>query len=111
MPRHPAVAVDWKCTLAAGPDSMVRELKEALNTRKPASDWLDRAIGSMKNEPAFDEVLAHGRAFRQADRRAEDPAPLQCRDSPIPDSSIGCKFSAGKVAARRGHRLRSEIRY
>jgi hypothetical protein len=28
----------------------------------------------MKDEPAFDEVLAHGRAIRQADRPAEDQA-------------------------------------
>jgi hypothetical protein len=33
---------------------------------------LDRVIGSMKDEPAFDEVLAHGRAIRQADRPPDD---------------------------------------
>ena len=40
--------------------------------REPASDWLDRVIGSMKDESAFDEVLAYGRAFRQAVRPAKD---------------------------------------
>jgi hypothetical protein len=39
------------------------------------SDWLERVIGSMKDESAFDEVLALGRAIRQADRPAEDQAP------------------------------------
>jgi hypothetical protein len=43
----------------------VRDLEDALNGHKPAADWLDRVIGSMKDEPAFDEVLAHGRAIRQ----------------------------------------------
>jgi hypothetical protein len=53
----------------------VRKLEEAMKARQPALDWLDRVIGSMKDEPAFDEVLAHGRAIRQADRPALDPAP------------------------------------
>ena len=56
-------------------EAAVRELQEAMNARTPAPDWLDRVIGSMKDEPAFDEVLAHGRAIRQADRPAEDHAP------------------------------------
>jgi len=56
-------------------EQAVRELQEALNARKPAPDWLDHVIGSMKDEPAFDEVLAHGRAIRHADRPAEDQAP------------------------------------
>ena len=53
-------------------ENAVHELREALNARKPGPDWLDRVVGSMKDEPAFDEVLAYGRAIRQADRPAED---------------------------------------
>jgi len=56
-------------------EDAVRELQEVMKVRKLAPDWLDRVIGSMKDEPAFDEVLAHGRAIRQADRPAEDPEP------------------------------------
>ncbi len=56
-------------------EEAVRELQEAMRARKPAPDWLDRVIGSMKDEPAFEEVLAHGRAIRQADRQDEDQAP------------------------------------
>jgi hypothetical protein len=56
-------------------EQTVRELQETINSRKPAPDWLDRVIGSMKDEPAFDEVLALGRAIRQADRPAEDQSP------------------------------------
>jgi hypothetical protein len=53
-------------------ENAVHELHQALKGRKPAPDWLDRVAGSMKDEPAFDEVLAYGRAIRQADRPAED---------------------------------------
>ena len=53
-------------------EEAVRDLQDAVNARKPTADWLDRVIGSMKDEPAFDEVLAHGRAIRHADRPAED---------------------------------------
>lgn len=48
-------------------EEAVCELQNDIATRKPAPDWLDRVIGSMKDEPAFDDVLAHGRAIRQAD--------------------------------------------
>ena len=30
----------------------------------PASGWLDQLIGSQADEPAFDDVVALGRAFR-----------------------------------------------
>jgi hypothetical protein len=60
--------------MAALEDAM-RELQESMKARTPAPDWLDRVIGSMKDEPAFDEVLAYGRAIRQADRPADDQAP------------------------------------
>ena len=56
-------------------EEAVRELQEAVKARTPAADWLDRVIGSMKDEPAFDEVLAHGRAIRQADRPTENQSP------------------------------------
>jgi hypothetical protein len=56
-------------------EQTVHELQAAINARKPAPDWLDRVIGSMKDEPAFDEMLAHGRAIRQANRPAQDQAP------------------------------------
>jgi hypothetical protein len=56
-------------------EQAVRELQEMMKARQPAPDWLDRVIGSMKDDPAFDEVLAYGRAIRQADRPAEDQTP------------------------------------
>lgn len=56
-------------------EQAVYELREAMKARRPAGDWLDGVSGSMKDEPAFDEVLALGRAIRQSDRPAEDQAP------------------------------------
>ena len=44
-------------------ESEMRELRESIKARNPAPDWLERVIGSMKDEPAFDEVLAHGRVL------------------------------------------------
>jgi hypothetical protein len=50
----------------------VGKLQEAMKARVPASEWLDRVIGSMKDEPAFDEVLAYGRAIRQEGQRVDE---------------------------------------
>jgi hypothetical protein len=49
-------------------EAAIRELQESMRARKPADDWLDRVIGSMKDEPAFDEVLAYGRMIREGDK-------------------------------------------
>ena len=56
-------------------EEAIRELQEAMKARYTAPDWLERVIGSMKDEPAFDEVLAYGRAIRQADVSACDQSP------------------------------------
>ena len=56
-------------------EEAVRELQHAIKARSPAPNWLDHVVGSMKDEPAFDEVLAHGRAIRQLDRPADHKAP------------------------------------
>jgi hypothetical protein len=53
-------------------EAAVRELRRRLDSQAPAPDWLDRVIGSFKDEPAFEEVLEYGRALRQADRPPED---------------------------------------
>lgn len=53
----------------------VRELQEAMVARHPAPEWLDHVTGSMKDLPAFEEVLAYGRAIREADRPVDDPVP------------------------------------
>jgi hypothetical protein len=56
-------------------EEAVRELREAVSVRKPAADWLEQVVGSMKDEPAFGEVLAHGRANRRADRPIDGRSP------------------------------------
>lgn len=53
----------------------VQELRSIVLARKPVPNWLDRLTGSMQDDPAFEEVLAYGRAFREADRPKEDPTP------------------------------------
>jgi hypothetical protein len=68
----PEATLDQRMTAM---EQAVRELQALVKVRKPAPDWLDRVIGSMKDEPAFDDVLAYGRAIRQADKPAEDQAP------------------------------------
>lgn len=40
----------------------VRELQNAIQQTAP--HWLDNVIGSMRDEPAFEEVLAYGREIR-----------------------------------------------
>jgi hypothetical protein len=68
----PEATLDQRMTAM---EAAVRELQDLMKARGPAPDWLDRVIGSQKDEPAFDDVLAYGRAIRQADRPAEDEAP------------------------------------
>jgi hypothetical protein len=52
-------------------EQAVRELRETIMTRRPRADWLEGFIGSMKDEPEFDQVLALGGAIREADRPTE----------------------------------------
>jgi hypothetical protein len=42
-------------------EEAVRELQDMMKARKPAPDWLDRVIGFMKDEPAFDDRHHCGR--------------------------------------------------
>ena len=51
-------------------EAAVAELQDRMPTLAP--NWLDQVIGSFKDEPAFEEVLAHGRVFRYADRPRTD---------------------------------------
>jgi hypothetical protein len=53
----------------------VADLQQQLTAHPSAENWLERIIGSFKDEPAFDEVLEYGRAFRAAERPAKGVAP------------------------------------
>ena len=41
----------------AGVEAEVRDLQRRLDSRVPVPNWLERIIGSFKDEPAFEEVL------------------------------------------------------
>ena len=47
-------------------EAAVAQLQKQLAEPQTAN-WLQQIRGSFKDEPAFDEVLAYGRAIRQAD--------------------------------------------
>ena len=56
-------------------EAAVAELQRRLPSPQPAPNWLKEIIGFFKDEPAFQEVLDYGRAFREADRPAGDQGP------------------------------------
>jgi len=56
----------------AAVETAVSELQRRLATLPPAPDWLEQIIGSCKDEPAFDEATALGRALRMAEPFPED---------------------------------------
>lgn len=51
----------------AAVEAAITELRSQLSNSQ-STNWLQQITGSFKDEPAFDEVLAYGRAIRQADR-------------------------------------------
>src|SRR5215510_3064606 len=54
-------------------ETALKELQHRLATLPPAPHWLDTIIGSFKDEPAFEAVIALGRAFREAEPYPDDP--------------------------------------
>jgi hypothetical protein len=49
-------------------EAAIAEIQDRLASGPPAPDWVDRFTGAFKDEPAFAEVVAYGRAIREADR-------------------------------------------
>jgi hypothetical protein len=47
-------------------EAVIAELHKQVSA-PPATNWLQQITGSFKDEPAFEEVLAYGRAIRQGD--------------------------------------------
>jgi hypothetical protein len=56
----------------AAVETAVVELQRRLATLPPAPDWLEQIVGSCKDQPAFEEVIALGRALRMAEPFPED---------------------------------------
>jgi hypothetical protein len=50
----------------AAVEAEIAELKKQVATPQ-SINWLQQITGSFKDEPAFEEVLAYGRAIRQGD--------------------------------------------
>jgi hypothetical protein len=57
-------------------EAALQEIQRRLATVPSAQNWLDEVIGSFKDEPAFDEVIAFGRAFREAQPYPDDSGAL-----------------------------------
>ncbi len=53
-------------------ETALSEIQRRLATLAPAPNWLEQIIGSFKDEPAFDEVIAFGRTFRRGELPPED---------------------------------------
>jgi hypothetical protein len=50
----------------AAVEAVVAKLQQQITAPQP-TNWLEQITGSFKDEPAFKEVLAYGRAIRQGD--------------------------------------------
>jgi hypothetical protein len=59
----------------AAVEAAVSELRKHCLIQTPAPDWLGQVVGSFENEPAFEEVLAYGRAIRKGELSVEDVDP------------------------------------
>ncbi len=56
-------------------ETVVSQLQSRLDAACPKTNWLERFVGSFKDEPAFSEVVEYGRALRAAHRPPEDEVP------------------------------------
>ncbi len=52
-------------------EAAVAELQRRLGSESQPSNWLERFTGAFKDEPAFAEVVAYGKALRSADAPRE----------------------------------------
>lgn len=50
----------------AAVEAAIAQLQKQIATPGP-TNWLQQITGSFKDEPAFEDVLAYGRAIRQGD--------------------------------------------
>lgn len=57
----------------AAVEAAVRDLQRRLAHAPSSPNWLEPVIGSLKDEPAFVEVIQYGWQWRQADRLPEEP--------------------------------------
>jgi hypothetical protein len=51
----------------AAVETAVSEIQRHLERLSPSPNWLSQVIGSLKDEPAFEEVIAYGKGIREAE--------------------------------------------
>ena len=51
----------------AAVEEAITQLQKQVTSQEP-TNWLQEITGSFKDEPAFEELLAYGRAIRQSDK-------------------------------------------
>jgi hypothetical protein len=54
-------------------EAALQEMQRRLATLLPAPHWHDALSESCKDDPAFEEVMALGRAFRESQPYPDDP--------------------------------------
>ncbi|MCJ8279227.1 MAG: hypothetical protein MJK14_04635 [Rivularia sp. ALOHA_DT_140] len=57
--------------LAAVEAAIAKLQKQIANPQ--SSNWLQQITGSFKDEPAFEEIIAYGKAIRQGDESILEP--------------------------------------
>ena len=50
----------------------VTDLKSEFGRLSSKRNWIDRIVGSFKDDPEFEEILRLGREIRQADRADQE---------------------------------------
>jgi hypothetical protein len=69
--KNMANQIDLAQRIAAVEVTLSELQKQVSANHQP--NWITAITGTFKDEPAFDEVLAYGREFRQADKpQSED---------------------------------------
>lgn len=56
-------------------EAALQEIQHRLATLLPTPHWLDAISGSCKDNPAFEEAMALGRAFRETQPYPDEPGP------------------------------------
>jgi hypothetical protein len=59
----------------AAVEAAIKEFRDRRVLQPPGPDWLEQVVGSFQNEPAFEEVLAYGRAIWKGELAVEDVDP------------------------------------
>src|SRR5262249_33471616 len=77
-------------------ETALKAIQHRLAILSPTEHWLDAVIGSFKDEPAFDDVIALGRAFREAEPYPEARAARASRLSWIRTIPPCCRGLRGR---------------